>query len=130
MEGRFCPRFLVLAVELRLVLFASAVHVLSRLAIVGSTFEMGSDTGGLSSPKAAQARYSIAYAISSAADCVVLVSTGYTLLISTFIAIEWVCVHQCSLQSFACSFNDLNWIGFSATSSHLLLLALHQFFKL
>ena len=84
-EGRFCPRFLVFAVVFRLVLFASAVHVLSRLAIVGSTFEMGSVTGGLSSPKAAPARYSIANAISSAADLVVLVSTWYTLLISTFI---------------------------------------------
>ena len=70
MEGRFRPRFLVFAVEFRLVLFASAVHVLSRLAIVGSTFEMGSDPGGLSSPKAAPARYSIANAISPAADIV------------------------------------------------------------
>ena len=127
-ESRFQPCFLAFAVEFRFVLFASAVHVFSRFTIVACT--QRGDVRWSSSPQAAPAVYSIANSISPATDLVLRIFAWHTFLVGTLVPPERICVHQSLFQGFPCSFDDLDGEGFSATSSHLLLLALHQLLKL
>ena len=127
-ESRFQPCFLAFAVEFRFVLFASAVHVFSRFTIVACT--QRGDVRWSSSPQAAPAVYSIANSISPATDLVLRVFAWHTFHVSTLVPPERICVYQSLFRGFPCSLDDLNGEGFSATSSHLLLLALHQLLKL
>ena len=105
------------------------MHVLSSLAVVACTFEMG-DISSPSSRQAEPASHSIADRVSSTIDLVCRVLVGLTFLVGALVAIERIRVDKNLLQGSACRLYDLDWIAFPSACSHLLLLRLHLFLQL
>ena len=83
------------------------MHVLSRFAIVASTFKVFGDIRGSSSPQAEQARDSISHSISPTVDLVSWILPRFTFCIRALVSIERIRIDQRPLQSFSSCFNYL-----------------------
>ena len=106
------------------------MHILSRFAIVASTFKVFGDIRGSSSPHAEQARDSISHSISPTVDLVSWILPRFTFCIRALVSIERIRIDQRPLQSFSSCFDYLYRKLFSSSSPHLSLLLLHEFFQL
>ena len=124
-EGRFFSSFGSLAVEFGHMLFAAAMCILPRLAVVAGCLFIAFLIGWHSSPEAEPAGYSITDRVPPAINLVLGISARNALWIITSIALEWIIVDQRLLEGTTSCLDDLDRPTLPAAHSGLLLLSLH-----